>query len=63
MDSILILIFLTGLTGFSGYFFQAFRMKAWKFQSPSAKSKDIKLGCDKEFGPEIQIKDMAKQKG
>jgi hypothetical protein len=33
---ILIFIFLTGSTGFSGYFFQAFLKKAWKPQSPSA---------------------------
>jgi len=31
--------FLTGLTGISGFFFQAFRKKAWKHQSPSANKK------------------------
>jgi hypothetical protein len=30
MDSNLFFLFLTGFTGFVGYFFQAFRKKAWK---------------------------------
>jgi len=46
-----IIIFLTGLTGFSGYFLQAFLMKACKYQSPSA-TKNIKSeGIWRDFSP------------
>jgi hypothetical protein len=41
MDSILFLFFLTGSTGYSGYFSQAFLMKASKPQSPAAKNETI----------------------
>jgi hypothetical protein len=41
MDSILFWFFLTGLTRFSGYFFQALLMKAWKPLSPAAINETI----------------------